>query len=120
MIEEQELWPRHLTTELREALKYARVVNIVGPRQVGKRTLVRDIFAEGRFITLDDEAMLLAIEEDPLGQLMALQASVQDGPVIIDEAQRSKKLALAIKRLVDEDPRKGQFVLTAPPRGVKV
>jgi predicted AAA+ superfamily ATPase len=33
-------------------------------------------------------------------------------PLIIDEAQRSKKLALAIKRVVDTNRRKGQFVLT--------
>ena len=61
--------PRHLRVELEEALKYSRVVNIIGPRQVGKTTLVRDILASGKFITLDDENILNAIEEAPIGQL---------------------------------------------------
>ena len=35
-----------------------------------------------------------------------------DAPIIIDEAQRSPKLALAIKKIVDRNRRKGQFVFT--------
>ena len=104
--------PRHLSTELGEALASARVVNIVGPRQAGKTTLVRDIFEAGRFITLDDGAVLEAIESDPGGQLELLIKDLHNTPLIIDEAQRSKKLALAIKRIVDSDRRMGQFILT--------
>ncbi|WP_313903486.1 AAA family ATPase [Rhizobium laguerreae] len=37
---------------------------------------------------------------------------MQAGPLIIDEAQRSAKIALALKRTVDESRRMGQFVLT--------
>ncbi len=104
--------PRHLVVELEEAIASARVVNLIGPRQVGKTTLVRDLFGHGRFITLDDAAVLSAIEADPEGQLSSLMQDLGQAPLIIDEAQRSKKLALAIKRVVDTDRRKGQFVLT--------
>lgn len=104
--------PRHLMPELRDALATARVVNLVGPRQVGKTTLVRDLFRHGRFITLDDAAILAAMEADPEGQLTALTEVQPDAPVIIDEAQRSPKLAMAIKKIVDRNRRKGQFVLT--------
>ncbi|MGO6694943.1 ATP-binding protein [Rhizobium johnstonii] len=107
-----ELLPRHLETELEQALISAKVVNIVGPRQVGKTTLVRDLLKTGNFITLDDENVLAALEADPKGQLDALIAEMPTGPLIIDEAQRSKKLALAIKRTVDENRKMGQFVLT--------
>lgn len=107
-----ELLPRHLEAELEEALKSAKVVNIVGPRQVGKTTLVRDLLKTGNFLTLDDENILAALEADPKGQLDALIAELPSGPLIIDEAQRSKKLALAIKRTVDENRKMGQFVLT--------
>ena len=51
MNEIDEYLPRHLTTELQDALATARVVNLVGPRQVGKTTLARDLFDQGRFIT---------------------------------------------------------------------
>lgn len=104
--------PRHLVSELGEAVASARVVNLIGPRQAGKTTLVRDLFNHGHFITLDDAAILAALEADPEGQLVALAEEPSGAPLIIDEAQRSKKLALAIKRIVDRDRRKGQFVLT--------
>lgn len=104
--------PRHLIPELEDAIASARVVNLIGPRQVGKTTLVRDLFGHGRFVTLDDAAILAAIDADPEGQLTSLMDDLDKAPLIIDEAQRSKKLALAIKRIVDTSRRKGQFVLT--------
>ena len=112
MPDERAILPRHLSAELKDALTYARVVNVVGARQVGKTTLVRDILETGRFITLDDETALEAIENDPWGQLQRLTEEAVGVPVIIDEAQRSRKLALAIKRIVDASNRTGQFVLT--------
>ncbi|MGF1455216.1 MAG: ATP-binding protein [Alphaproteobacteria bacterium] len=104
--------PRHLVTELQEALATARVVNLIGPRQTGKTTLVRDLFSGGKYITLDDQTTLDAIEADPDAHLANLTADLNGHPLIIDEAQRSKSLALAIKARVDAHPRKGQFVLT--------
>ena len=112
MTETEAYLPRHLVVELEEAIASARVVNLIGPRQVGKTTLVRDLFGHGRFITLDDVAVLSAMEADPEGQLASLMQDLGRAPLIIDEAQRSKKLALAIKRVVDTDRRRGQFVLT--------
>lgn len=109
---DDDLLPRHLITELVDALSHARVVNLVGPRQVGKTTLVRDLFSQGRFITLDDDAIRAAIETDPFGQISALKEELGSAPLVIDEAQRSKDLSLAIKRIVDSDRRKGQFILT--------
>jgi len=101
-----------METELTEGLASARVVNIVGPRQAGKTTLVRDLFHGGKFISLDDENTLAAMDGDPVGQLKALVTLAGDRPVIIDEAQRSRHLALTIKKIVDERRRMGQFILT--------
>jgi predicted AAA+ superfamily ATPase len=106
------LFPRHLGAELEAALATARVVNVIGPRQAGKTTLVRDLFHRGRFVSLDDPGTLAAIQSDPLGQLQALAVEAGEGPVIVDEAQRWKPLALAIKQIVDVNRRKGQFILT--------
>lgn len=104
--------PRHLISELEDAIASARVVNIIGPRQAGKTTLVRDLFGQGHFVTLDDTAVLAAIDADPEGQLASLVEDLGGTPLVIDEAQRSRNLALAIKRMVDTNRRKGQFVLT--------
>ena len=103
---------RHLEPLLLEALASARVVNLVGPRQAGKTTLVRDLLAEVRFVTLDDDAIRTALEADPFGQLTRLVEAADGVPVVIDEAQRLPSLALAIKRIVDRERRPGQFLLT--------
>lgn len=104
--------PRHLIAEIQEALATSRIVNLIGPRQVGKTTLVRDLFKGGYFITLDDASTLQAVEADPAAHLANLSANLRDQPLIIDEAQRSKALALAIKQIVDINRRNGQFILT--------
>lgn len=103
---------RHLASEVLEAVKTARIVNIIGPRQAGKTTLVREILDAGTFITLDDTSVLAALEADPIGQLRDLKKTADGAPIIIDEAQRSTTLALAIKQIVDNDRRMGQFILT--------
>ena len=109
---EDDLYPRQLVSEMREALLSAKVVNLIGPRQVGKTTLVRDMLEHGVFATLDDENILRAIEADPQGQVQLLAERADGEPVIIDEVQRSKNIALALKRIVDGNRRMGQFVLT--------
>ncbi|ADU15188.1 ATP-binding protein [Asticcacaulis excentricus] len=108
---DNDLFPRHMTSMLTEALQSARVVNVVGPRQAGKTTLVRELYGRGRFLTLDHEATLTAFENDPAGQLEALMSEGAT-PLVIDEAQRSKRLALAIKAHVDRHRRMGQVLLT--------
>ena len=112
IVAQQDILPRHLSASLHKALASARIVNIVGPRQAGKTTLVRDLYKSGKFITLDDESVLAAIENDPVGQLEILTAGLHDEPLIIDEVQRSEKLVPAIKKTVDSNRRKGQFILT--------
>ena len=112
MSPEHRILPRHLIAELEDALTYSRVVNITGARQTGKTTLVRDIMQTGRFITLDDVTTLEAIENDPWEELRTLRAELEDAPLIIDEAQRSTQLPLAIKRIVDLSDLPGQFVIT--------
>lgn len=104
--------PRHLLEKLKEALQVSRIVNLVGPRQAGKTTLVRDQYGEGEFLTLDDEALLGALEADAAGLLAAKCEDLDNNPLIIDEVQRSSSLALAIKRIVDQNRRYGQFLLT--------
>ena len=88
------------------------MVNLIGPKQAGKATLVRDLFGYGHFVTLDDSAVLAAVESDPECQLTSPMEDLDGEPLIIDEAQRSKGLALAIKKMVDGTRRKGQSVLT--------
>lgn len=106
--------PRHLTTRVERALDVSRVVNIVGPRQAGKTTLVMDLLATACYVTLDDDGMRAALEKDPYGQLQLLceQARKSARPIVLDEVQRLPEITFALKRIVDADRRPGQFVLT--------
>lgn len=109
-----EIIPRHLTARVQDSLRTTRVVNLVGPRQTGKTTMVRDMVAASRFLDLDDESLLGSLAMDPFGQLSTLLGEASDSglPIVIDEVQRLPQITLALKRIVDRDRRPGQFVLT--------
>jgi|ERR1700733_10366992 uncharacterized protein len=94
--------PRHLAARIERALGVSRVVNIVGPRQAGKTTIVKDLLATARYMTLDDDGMRAALEADPYGQLQLIseQARKSGRPVVLDEVQRLPEcLACAHRRL---------------------
>ena len=98
---------RMVETRLHEAMADTPVVLIVGPRQAGKTTLVRQFAGQDiRYLTLDDETTLTAALQDPTGFVREL------GRAIIDEVQRAPSLLLAIKKSIDEDRRPGRFLLT--------
>lgn len=105
---------RHLTAVVERTLGASRVINIVGPRQAGKTTLVRDLINTARYITLDDDRMRESIATDPYEQLHLLteQAQKTKRPIVLDEVQRLPEITLALKRIVDTQRRPGQFVLT--------
>jgi uncharacterized protein len=93
-----------------EALSYARITYVMGARQVGKSTLVREIAAEhhpAEVLNLDDQATRQAASGDPTGFVAGLAE-----PVAIDEVQRVPDLLPAIKDAVDRDPTPGRFLLT--------
>jgi hypothetical protein len=105
---------RHLVEGLLRALESSRVVQLTGPRQAGKSTLVKMLDARVEVVTLDDDVARLSLQSDGYGQLkrMRRRAAARGVPVVVDEIQRLPELSLAIKRIVDEDPAPGQFLLT--------
>ncbi len=102
---------RHLVPILEDTLEAVPIVNLIGPRQVGKTTLVRDLFGAGDYYTLDDPYTIASIKMDPRGHLAELVAKAGDRPVIIDEAPQFKDVALALKLIVDTNRKHGQFIL---------
>ena len=104
------MYARHVRARLEAALTDTPVTLVVGPRQVGKSTLVRAVIAErpdATYLTLDDLTAQSAARSDPEGFIAGLR-----GTVAIDEIQRAPELLLAIKAAVDRDRRPGRFVLT--------
>ena len=94
---------------LMKGLSFQRAALVVGARQCGKTTLVRDLCPiEARYTTMDDEATLSAALSDP--HFFLRQA--QDGCLIIDEIQKAPILISEVKRRVDSNNHPGQFILT--------
>lgn len=101
------MFERFVEHRVEEALSDTPVVLIVGPRRVGKTTLVRKMgTADRAYVTLDDQTALEAARADPSGFIRGFDRA------IIDEIQRAPDLLLAIKKTVDEDYRPGRFLLT--------
>ncbi len=100
-------FPRLIEPRIREALLDTPVVLILGPRQAGKTTLVRQMAGVTMtYVTLDDAGTLLSARRDPEGFVRSFDCAV------IDEIQRAPDLLLAIKKSVDQDRRAGRFLLT--------
>lgn len=101
---------RFLYSQIKEALDDTPVVLITGARQTGKSTFCQQLLTDnvftGIYVTLDDPAVLLAAQTDPMGFLLGLGDAA-----IIDEVQRAPELFLSIKKLVD-DNRRRRLILT--------
>ena len=88
------------------AAKYP-VLTITGPRQSGKTTLCKKVFAHKPYANLESPDIRQFAIDDPRGFL----AQYPDG-AILDEIQRAPDLASYLQPMVDEDHREGLFILT--------
>jgi predicted AAA+ superfamily ATPase len=105
---------------LKEDLKDFPVVTLHGARQVGKTTLVKQLF-EGR----GDDILFLDLEKDAdrnkLSDAELFLSEQQYKTVVIDEAQAMPEIFRILRPIVDENPAPGRFVLlgSATPSLVK-
>ena len=83
------------------------VITITGPRQSGKTTLCRSVFADLPYVSFEDPDKQELFHEDPRGFL----AGYMNGAVF-DEVQNVPELARYLQRIVDERPAATTFVLT--------
>ena len=99
---------RTLAGKLKAVAKQYPVLTLTGPRQSGKTTLVRTVFEEYAYQSLELPDQRQFALEDPRGFLDQF-----DGPVVLDEVQRAPDLFSYIQALVDEHRDwTGRFVLT--------
>ena len=98
---------RHLSPEIQRQGKFWPVVGLLGLRQSGKSTLLREILGIGRYTTLDDEDSLEDVKLSAKNFLNKLGT-----PSVIDEAQKAPALFDAVKLFVDRNRRPGMYYLT--------
>jgi predicted AAA+ superfamily ATPase len=103
------MYKRNIITKLKKALTRSPVTLLLGARQTGKTTLIREVAGEKEYhyVSLDDIRFLSAAQHDPIGFLADMPK-----PLVIDEVQRVPELFLAIKHDVDLNRRPGRYVLT--------
>ena len=83
------------------------IVSLTGPRQGGKTTLLRNLFPDYRYVTLENADLREYALRDPNGFLRTY-----DRRVIFDEVQRAPQLFSYLQTKVDESQMMGQFILS--------
>lgn len=97
---------RDISAPVIKAAEYFSVITLTGPRQSGKSTLLRHIFPDTPYCSLETPDIRLAADTDPKGFLDRYHNGV-----IIDEVQRKPELLSYIQTIVDEFPDR-KFYLT--------
>jgi uncharacterized protein len=82
------------------------VVSVTGPRQSGKTTLIKSMFPDYNYKSLEEPDTLLFARTDPRKFL------ISGDKMIIDEIQRSPDLFSYIQTITDSTNRNGQFIIS--------
>jgi predicted AAA+ superfamily ATPase len=97
---------RKLSGKLKELAGKYPIITLTGPRQSGKTTLVRTLFSDYQYLSLEDPDTRLYASEDPRGFL-------QEYPdrIILDEVQRVPEIFSYLQTHTDQQNKNGQFIL---------
>jgi len=101
------MYKRQISEFLGKVSKQYPVVTIIGPRQSGKSTLVRNLFKDHEYLSLESMDVREKAQKDPRAFLNRYK-----GKIILDEIQRVPELMSYIQTLIDEPKSKYHFVLT--------
>jgi hypothetical protein len=99
--------PRTIQPELVKLSRQFKSIAVVGPRQSGKTTLTRHVFNDKPYVNLENPDSRRFALEDPRGFI-----SQYNEGAVIDEAQRAPELFSYLQQVMDDDKRKGKFILT--------
>lgn len=90
---------RNLSSAIEQAAPFYQVIVVTGPRQVGKTTLCRHLFADYRYVNLEETTLREIAKNDVKAFLDNLGKKV-----IIDEVQNLPEILSDIQVRVDNDP----------------
>jgi hypothetical protein len=99
---------RYLSDKIIKLLEMFPAVAVLGARQCGKSTLVKQLFPDWKYYDLERPDDYEIISSDPLGFF-----SRNSNPIIIDEAQQYPQLFSVLRSIIDNDRQaNGRFLLT--------
>ena len=98
---------REIYGELMESIATFPVVTITGPRQSGKTTLLKNIFPDKKYFSLEDPDTRQIALADPRSFLNQSETGM-----IIDEIQRVTELVSYIQGIVDHLQIPGYYILS--------
>lgn len=98
---------RAITDVLHSRVSMSKLMLIVGARQVGKSTLVKNEFPKYNCANFDDRLTRLQAKEEP--KLFFLNNPC---PLFVDEVQKEASILEDIKQKVDSSNERGQFILS--------
>jgi uncharacterized protein len=100
---------RQIIGKFKDLLEYFPAVAILGPRQVGKTTLVREYFKNQTNIVFLDLEIISDL--DKLNDPELFLKRNEDKTIIIDEVQRKPELFPLLRALIDQKRVPGRFVI---------
>ncbi len=96
---------RLLKKEIENRWHTSKAIIVMGPRQVGKTTLLRQICDEkGDYLFLNADEVEVIAQLEQANELRLRQIFGQKKVVFIDEAQRVKNIGLTLKIITDQIP----------------
>lgn len=98
---------RTIIKAINELIQVYPIIAVTGPRQSGKTTLLKNLFSDYRYVSLENPDNRFFAENDPNGFL-----ELYNNKVIFDEVQRVPTLLSYIQTLVDASKIMGQFILS--------
>lgn len=99
---------RHIAGKVDQLLDMFPAVAVIGPRQCGKSTLVKQLRPDWKYYDLESPDDYQLITDDPIAFF-----TLNTDKVIIDEAQQYPDLFRVLRSVIDENRKlKGRFLLT--------
>ena len=98
---------RHIEPVIERIAKRKAVVVLTGARQVGKSTMLKEVFRDINYVTLNRPLVRESAKENP-----SMFFDLYKPPVAVDEIQKAAELFEYIKDIADSKKAKGQFYLT--------
>jgi uncharacterized protein len=96
---------RHLKKEIDRRWNSGKAIIVIGPRQVGKTTLLQQICAgRGDYLFLNADEVEIVAQLEQANELRLRQIIGQKKIIFIDEAQRVKNIGLTLKIITDQIP----------------